>query len=122
MRKSNKEYITEYKKRCLNKDPKLFHIRNNFRTGKYRAKRIGVPFTITLDYILNLPSEICPIFQTPLEWGTGTDLAGSLDRRIPELGYVPGNVAWISRRANTIKRDATLAELELIYEWLKQVS
>ena len=44
----------------------------------------------------------------------------SLDCIIPELGYVPGNVAVISRRANTIKNDATIEELELVLAYMKR--
>jgi hypothetical protein len=41
-----------------------------------------------------------------------------LDRVIPELGYVPGNVAVISLRANTMKQDATAAELRVLADWI----
>lgn len=40
--------------------------------------------------------------------------APSLDRINNDLGYVPGNVMVISRRANIIKKDATLDELVAI--------
>ena len=35
----------------------------------------------------------------------------SLDRIDSSFGYVPGNVMWVSFRANIIKRDSTLKEL-----------
>lgn len=34
-------------------------------------------------------------------------------------GYVKGNVHWISRRANRIKSDATVEELEKIISYMK---
>ena len=74
-----------------------------------------------MDYVLSLPSEMCPVFGTQLEWGTGTDLAGSLDRFKPENGYTKGNVCWISWRANSIKRDASLDEIKSIYDWMQYV-
>jgi hypothetical protein len=46
----------------------------------------------------------------------------SLDRIVPELGYVEGNVVWISNRANILKRDATWEELQRVAEWLKSVT
>jgi hypothetical protein len=46
----------------------------------------------------------------------------SLDRIVPELGYVEGNVVWISNRANILKRDATWEELQRVAEWLKSVA
>jgi len=42
-----------------------------------------------------------------------------IDRIIPELGYVEGNVMIISRRANVIKNDATADELIAIGTKLK---
>jgi hypothetical protein len=46
----------------------------------------------------------------------------SLDRVVPELGYVEGNVVWISNRANILKRDAAWEELQRVAEWLKSVT
>jgi hypothetical protein len=48
--------------------------------------------------------------------------AASLDRIVPELGYVKGNIAVISNRANSLKSNATLEELERLCAWLKSVS
>ena len=44
----------------------------------------------------------------------------SLDRIDSSKGYIPGNVWVISRRANAIKSDATLEELELLVKNLKE--
>ena len=43
----------------------------------------------------------------------------TIDKLIPSLGYTKGNVWVISRRANMIKSDATLEELELLVGNLK---
>jgi hypothetical protein len=96
----------------------------NFITGalqsaRVRAKALGLPFNIDAS-ALSLPS-VCPIFGTPLVWtDTITNDTPSLDRLVPEKGYVTENVAFISMRANRIKSDASLAELERIVEWVKQ--
>ena len=42
-----------------------------------------------------------------------------LDKIKPELGYVEGNVAWISSRANRIKYNATKEEIIALAEWIK---
>lgn len=42
----------------------------------------------------------------------------SIDRIVPELGYVPGNIAIISWRANDLKKDATADEMRRIADWI----
>jgi len=43
----------------------------------------------------------------------------SLDRIDNSKGYVPGNIAVISMRANMIKNNATLAELKAIVAYME---
>lgn len=45
----------------------------------------------------------------------------SLDKIIPSLGYVPGNVRIISARANLLKNDATVDELRAILKDAEQI-
>ena len=61
------------------------------------------------------------MFNTKLEFNVpkNSETSCEVDRIVPELGYVEGNVVWLSHRANRIKDDATLEELERIVEWLK---
>jgi hypothetical protein len=40
---------------------------------------------------------------------------------IPALGYVTGNVQWISHRANMLRRDATAEELRLVAAYAERV-
>lgn len=82
-----------------------------------RAKDKGIPFSIATSDII-IP-EKCPILGLPLDYRT-TEHVPNLDQIIIGKGYVPGNVAVISARANRIKNDATLEELELIVEWLRK--
>jgi hypothetical protein len=62
----------------------------------------------------------CPILGMKLERGLdgGLDNSPSLDRIIPALGYVPGNVRVISNRANRIKSDSTPEELSRILTYV----
>lgn len=85
--------------------------------ARTRAKQKGLPFTIT-DKDVVMP-EFCPILGIPLFRGKGghTFNSPSLDRIVPELGYVPGNVHVISRKANTMKSNASLQELVLLGQW-----
>jgi len=56
-----------------------------------------------------------------MSWGNKPYLptSPSLDRIKPNKGYVKGNVAWISNRANIIKHDTTFKEFKMFYEWFK---
>lgn len=92
--------------------------------AKWRAKRDGVPFNLTLEDLTF--GTHCPLLGTPFvlhfysKFTKGPDLfAPSLDRLDPTKGYVKGNVTVISHRANSIKRDATLQELSTLVENLR---
>jgi hypothetical protein len=88
--------------------------------ARSRAAQKGLPFALTLDDIV-IP-ERCPALGIPLfkEGGRAHDGSPSLDRLVPSEGYVPGNVRVISNRANSIKRDATAAELLAVAEYVKR--
>lgn len=90
-----------------------------FYSAQRRARKNSLPFTITLDDIV-IP-EKCPILGIPLFNGRRgfRPHSYSLDRIQGPLGYVPGNVQVISNRANLLKRDATLEELEKLVNYLK---
>lgn len=89
--------------------------------ARARAKRRGIPFTLTPEDI-KIP-ERCPLLGIPLLRSPATyatrDAAPSLDRIDSTKGYAPGNVWVISFRANAIKRNATLEELELLVRNLR---
>ena len=108
---------------------------SNTRTGilwtraRKRADDQGVPFTITHDDI-SIP-ETCPVLGIKLEHATAEtqsrkgmggfhNASPTLDKIIPELGYVPGNIAVISWRANRLKCDGTLEEVEALVEWMRK--
>lgn len=93
---------------------------------KKRCKQNAIPFDITPEDI-PLP-EFCPVLGMKLNPGErGYANKGekrnwespSVDRVIPELGYVKGNVRVISMRANTIKNNATAEELELVLNYVR---
>lgn len=88
--------------------------------ARARAKRKGIPFEIT-EEDFTIPSE-CPLLEIPLFPGEGKvcDNSPTLDRKIPELGYVKGNVWVISFRANMIKNSSSFDEFQLISKnWSK---
>ena len=81
--------------------------------AKRRARDCGVPFDITVEDIC-IPA-MCPALGIPIERsnvrGTSLRNSPSLDRIVPALGYVKGNVIVVSHKANSIKNDATPNEV-----------
>lgn len=83
-----------------------------FKSAKKRAAKLGIPFNISVDDIV-IP-EYCPLLGCELSHGEGKLQASSpsLDKIDPTKGYVKDNIWVISFRANAIKHDSTLEELE----------
>ena len=101
------------------------HITSFFKNSRYRAKTKNLPFNLTFNFLMSITTDECPIFKTPFKWGVNKGHKGcsqndspSLDKIIPELGYVQGNVAFISKRANKMKDDGTMQEHYAIADWI----
>lgn len=76
-----------------------------------RAASRGVQFSISVQSIV-IPA-ICPVLGIPIVLGERrSESSPSLDRTVPERGYVPGNVRVISDKANRLKADLTITQLE----------
>ncbi len=86
-----------------------------------RAKKNNVPFSLTAKMIAAAYPEdgVCPVLGMPFNWRDRYIAAPSVDRLIPEKGYIEGNIAIISVRANHIKYNATLEELESVTTWAR---
>lgn len=81
-----------------------------------RAKKRGFEFSISAEDFI--PTQFCPLLGIPFDFskrGKGAaDNSPTIDRIDSSKGYVPGNVWVISHRANRMKSDATIQELEMI--------
>jgi hypothetical protein len=86
--------------------------------AKRRALKCGVPFRLTIELLPPIP-DTCPVLGVPFACGEGRPVPESLtlDRIDPDLGYVPGNVMWLSHRANAMKQDASLEQLQQFARW-----
>ena len=82
--------------------------------AKVRAKEKSLEFNLDVSDIV-IP-DVCPVFGTPFEKGTWS--AASLDRINPTKGYIKGNVQVLSKKANTMKQNATKDELKRFAEWI----
>ncbi len=89
---------------------------------RHRAKILGVPFDLS-EKDIALPPK-CPVLGFPLVIGDGRLQfnSPSVDRIYPEKGYVTGNVNVISYRANTIKLNATIEEVEAVLNYMRKVA
>ena len=64
----------------------------------------------------------CPALGIELAFGGGVAERAnspSIDRLVPELGYVPHNITIISHRANLLKNNGTLEEILMVIDWMK---
>lgn len=96
------------------------------RSARTRAVRAALPFTLTLGDVQALYAggqcECCGAFvraSRRTAAGGPTKHAATLDRVIPTLGYVPGNVALLCWTCNRRKSDSTLEQLEQLTAWIR---
>lgn len=103
------------------RDPFITYI----RTKRAECKKKGFAFNLTSDYLRSIWSGVCPIFGCDIF--IGGEIAkrdfqnvAHLDRFDPDLGYIQGNVNFISGRANRIKLNASTEELQMIVKWMNK--
>ena len=119
-RENHKDEIREKNKRDLERMRAERPQAGMFYSAKKRAKKSGVPFSIGIDDIA-IP-DFCPVLGLKLVVGAGSGAPNSptLDKIIPHAGYVKGNIQVISRKANTMKSDASFEELKMFSDWVKR--
>lgn len=115
LKKKSRAEINAYRKEHNRKYP----LRVILMHARKRAREKNIPFDLAVEDLV-IP-QFCPVLGIELcvNDGYAQHNSISLDRVIPELGYVKGNVAIISYRANTIKGDSSIEDLEKVLVWLK---
>lgn len=88
-----------------------------FYDARKRALALGLPFSIEPDDIVI--SAVCPVLGISLTVEGPRDSRPSLDRILPAAGYTPENICVVSFRANRIKSDSTVDELERILSYMR---
>lgn len=116
---------TQRCKKCHNRESRRYErkkILNDrswylWRCAKKRSKKQGILFALSPSDI-HVP-EYCPVLGIRLKdtHGKLCDASPSLDKIIPERGYVPGNVVVVSYKANSVKRNTTLSELQAVAQF-----
>ncbi len=136
MRKDYEINPEKYRQRALSAIDKDRQEHNNYRrsynrtnpeqfllaSAKHRAKRKELPFDIEVSDII-IP-EVCPVLGIKLEKGNGKIHAASptLDRVDNSKGYVKGNIAVISNKANKHKGDLSPTDIEQLHLYVKGIT
>lgn len=92
------------------------------KRAKDRAVEKKILFNLNLNFLESIfPKDyICPVLRIKMEWNNNNRNSPSLDRLIPELGYVEENVCWISNKANVMKKNRTPDILRKIADWIDE--
>jgi hypothetical protein len=97
--------------------------------AKIRAKQKSIDFNLTSEYLKKIfpKDNKCPITGVNFQFGyknqdkKNNDFAPSLDKIIPEKGYIEGNVIVVCNIANRIKSDSTIEVLEKVLNFYKKL-
>jgi hypothetical protein len=136
-RLNNKDTLREISRRYvdknrikLNKYSRQWSINNHLKilitTCQCRARKNNVPYDSTeilYSYLQPVYDKgECEICHKNLKLGTNLDKddSPSIDRIIPEKGYVIGNVAVLCYRCNVIKNCGSQQDHFMIANWLKE--
>ena len=111
----------------MNRELKTKHLKAYLKSAKKRAEAKQLPFDLDLEYLESIAMFRCPVFLTKLTWGefgkgAPTSNSPSLDRIVPDKGYVKGNVRFLSNLANSMKQNATQEQLLLFANWVNGIT
>jgi hypothetical protein len=92
-------------------------------TKKRDCKKNNIPIEVDLQYLMSIfPKDyLCPIFKTQMRFGNkDRSNSPSIDRFDSTLGYVEGNINWISMKANWTKSNLSFFHIHFLFEWYKE--
>lgn len=131
-KKYGKPYLTKSvtMDNIIEKDPQIWKKAKNLRFGiSSRIKKNNILYD---DYFLDsyniynllLKNKNCECCQIQLNFGknkvnTSCPKSPSIDRIIPNKGYIHGNVAVLCHRCNRLKRGGSILDFENILNWIK---
>lgn len=118
------DHLTEYCGWCMSVD--VSKIKNRpFNKICYnihnRCLSKGLECNLTPQYLRSIFTGICPVYGNEIYLGEakGRRATAQLDRLVPELGYMEGNVQFISAKANRRKQDSSIEDLEKLIAYMK---
>lgn len=86
-----------------------------------RSRDTGIPFSLTLKNLPELP-ENCPCCNIRFIVRGPWRSTPSLDKILPENGYVPENVQWLCRHCNKLKSNASPEELMRLAVFVQKIT
>ena len=114
------------KQRWKKRDPKWAWVVSALGGCRQRCEKSKVPYDLTNEYVYSILVDTCPALGIPLIYPDGSLKKGmtinspTLDRLVPALGYVKGNVAILSLKANAIKSNANSEEVKQVADWMRE--
>jgi hypothetical protein len=92
------------------------------RHARERAKKHSLPYNLDYEWVKSNLGEYCPILGIKFNFNSNkvSDESLSLDKILPEKGYVKENCKIISYKANRLKSNCSLEEIELIIKYLEK--
>ena len=91
---------------------------------KQSCKDRQIAYNLTPEFLKGIWTGICPISEKEIFFSTNKEekthpQAAELDRFIPELGYVKGNVTWLSREFNVKKLNSTADDFRKMLNFME---
>lgn len=134
---TDKQYIFSYCNPCrknqiyssLNSSITLF-LKDRYNRLRVRCKKNDIPFELDFEEVLKLwdiQQGKCFYTDVLLTWCVGKgynfQTALSIDKIVPEKGYISGNVVLCTSRVNTAKSNFALDEIEKwMPEWYHRIT
>jgi hypothetical protein len=96
--------------------PMQYWAHNGYHNAKNRAKKLNLEFGLTKKWLLDNAPTHCPLLGIELSYTaeTSTPNCASIDRINSLKGYTQDNCKIISFKANRMKSNATLEEIEIL--------
>ena len=110
---------------CRTQDPIRFRAVTALTSIRKRSKKNNVFVDITQQNLIDMQNEsdTCPCCFEPFDFsvdGSHNPHSPSVDRMIPELGYVPGNVKMICSGCNTRKNSSSIEQIKQILRYMEK--
>ena len=130
-----KDYTSarEKQKRKLKQVGDSQHLRDMLEAARGRARKNNIPYSLSIHDLREIITDRCPILGIKFElnkqgqdWGKGKGNnnwrnSPSLDRIVPDKGYVKDNIIIVSLMANSIKNQATPDQIQKVATFYKKV-